>query len=267
MEADTRVVFHAFHADSVNPGNIVVRGNDTDMLVILTCNADKFSSNIWLDTGLDYNNSRRFINIRSLCQSLSYSHSIPGIYAFTGIDYMPSFYGKCKGRPTKLMKSHTRFLNAFKDLGEKEIDDSTVNIIEEFVCHMYGYKKQTSIHQVLPLVFEAKCKPKQKGQSLDSIKNIDPKTFPPCHRVLLEQRKRAWYISRLYKTATTAYPAEQLAEIDYEWKLSDDNEFLDIKWFEGEQVTTAIKNIEELENSDEEVIDDSDSHQSDYEDY
>ena len=42
LEADTRVAFHAFHADSVHPGNIIV---------ILTCNADKFSSNTWLDTG------------------------------------------------------------------------------------------------------------------------------------------------------------------------------------------------------------------------
>ena len=267
LEADTRVAFHAFHADSVRPGNIVVRGNDTDILVILPCNADKFSSNIWLDAGLDYNNSRKFINIKSLCQSLSYSHSVPAIYAFIGIDYMPSFYGKGKVRPIKLTKSQTRFSNAFKDLGEKEIDDLTVNIIEEFVCHMYDYKKQTSIHQVLPIVFGAKCKPKQKGQPLDSIKNIDPKTFPPCRRVLLEQIKRAWYISRLYKTATTAYPAEQQAEIDYGWKLSDDNEFLDIKWFEGKQVPAAIENIEELENSDEEVIDDGHSDQSDYEDY
>ena len=198
-------------------------------------------------------------------QSLSYSHSIPGIYAFTGIDYMPSFYGKGKVRPLKLMKSQTRFSNAFKDLSEKEIDDSTVNIIEEFVCHMYGCKKQTSMRPVIPLVFEAKCKPKQKGQPVDSIKNIDTKTFPPCCRVLLEQIKRAWYISRLHKTARTAYPAEQLAEINYGWKLSDDTEFLDIKWFEGEQVPAAITNIEELENSDEEVIDDSDSDQSDYE--
>ena len=73
---------------------------------------------------------------------------------------MPSFYGKGKVKPIKLMKSQTRFLDAFKDLGQKETDDSTVNITEEFVCHMYGYKKQTSIHQVLELVFEAKCKPK-----------------------------------------------------------------------------------------------------------
>ena len=80
---------------------------------------------------------------------------------------------------------------------------------------MYGYKKQTSIHQVLPLVFQAKCKPKQKRQPLHSVKNIDPKTFPSSRRVLLEQIKRAWYISRLYKATTTVYPAEQLAEIHY----------------------------------------------------
>ena len=138
--------FHAFHKDSVHPGNIVGGGNDTDILVILTCNADKFSSNIWLDAGLGYNNSRGLIYIKSLCQSLSYLHSIPGIYAFTGIDYMPSFYGKGKVKPIKLMKSQARFLDAFKELGKKEIDGSTVNIIEEFVCHMYRYKKQTSIH-------------------------------------------------------------------------------------------------------------------------
>ena len=65
----------------------------------------------------------------------------------------------------------------------------------------------------------------------------------------------------------TTYPAKQLAEINYGWKLSDDDEFLDIKWFQGEQVPAAIKNIEELEESDEEVINDSHSHQSDYEDY
>ena len=86
------------------------------------------------------------------------------------------------------------------------------------------------------------------------IKNIDPKTFPLCRKVLLEIIKRAWYISKLYKTATTTYRAKQLAEIDYGWKLSDDNEFLDVKWHEGEHVLTAIKNNEELEDLDEKVI-------------
>ena len=58
-----------------------------------------------------------------------------------------------------------------------------------------------------------------------------------------------------------------LIEIDYGWKISDDNVFLDIKWFKVEQVPAAIQNIEELEESNQEVINDSNSDQSDYEDY
>ena len=34
-EADTRVVFHKVHVEQLNPGNIVIRCNDTDMLMIM----------------------------------------------------------------------------------------------------------------------------------------------------------------------------------------------------------------------------------------
>ena len=42
---------------------------------------------------------------------------------------------------------------------------------------------------------------------------------------------------------------------------------MDVKWFEGEQVSAAIENIDELEESDAEVISDSDSDQTYYEGY
>lgn len=42
---------------------------------------------------------------------------------------------------------------------------------------------------------------------------------------------------------------------------------MDVKWFEGEQVSAAIENIDELEESDEEVISDSDCDQTYYEGY
>ena len=32
LEADTRVMFHAIHADKETGGNVIVRGNDTDIL-------------------------------------------------------------------------------------------------------------------------------------------------------------------------------------------------------------------------------------------
>ena len=53
-EADTRVAFHAVHVEQLNPGNIVIRCNDTDILIIMLSNIQKFSqSYVWLDKGLD----------------------------------------------------------------------------------------------------------------------------------------------------------------------------------------------------------------------
>ena len=170
------MAFHALHADSNDPGNIVARAIDTDILVILICNANKFTNNIWLDSGLDYNNSRKFVDITHVSQSLEHLRSLPGIYAFTGMDYMPSFHGKGKIRQITIMKSQERFVKAFENLGDTDIDATTVSVTEEFVFHVYGYKKKTNIHRFLALHFEAKCKPKKSGKPLDSIKNT-PKKF------------------------------------------------------------------------------------------
>ena len=76
------------------------------------------------------------------------------------------------------------------------------------------------------------------------IKNIDPKIFPPCRRVLLEQIKKAWNISRLYKTETTAYPAQQLEEIDYGWKLDDNHSWtlIGLKGSKFQQILKTLKN-------------------------
>ena len=42
-EADTRVAFHVVHVEQLNPGNIVVRCNDTDILIIILSNIQEFS--------------------------------------------------------------------------------------------------------------------------------------------------------------------------------------------------------------------------------
>ena len=49
-EADTRLALHAAHVEQMNPGNIVIRCNDTDILIIMLSNIQKFSqSHVWLD--------------------------------------------------------------------------------------------------------------------------------------------------------------------------------------------------------------------------
>ena len=38
LEGDTDVMFHNNHPDSIDPGNIALHGNDTDIPIILSCN-------------------------------------------------------------------------------------------------------------------------------------------------------------------------------------------------------------------------------------
>ena len=64
LEGDTRVMLHALHTDRDNRANIVVRANDTDVAVILVYNV-KFieNSNMWYDFGIDFNNSREYLDV------------------------------------------------------------------------------------------------------------------------------------------------------------------------------------------------------------
>ena len=64
LEGDARVVFHAKNADTIDPGNIVVRVNDSDIAVILICNIQYMDSDVWYDSGQNYDNSRECINIK-----------------------------------------------------------------------------------------------------------------------------------------------------------------------------------------------------------
>ena len=90
-------------------------------------------------------------------------------------------------------------------------------------------------------MFEAKSKPKSNLKPLDSIKSIDPTTFPPCRNVLSLHIKRAWYIARLYKTAFFAFPSNEYTPIDFGWQLSACNDYLEMDWFHGEQVPSEIE--------------------------
>ena len=107
LEADTRVMFHENQEDKNGNGNIIVRGNDTDTAIIFTCNGNLLTNNhLWYDFLVAYNNSRQYLNVTKLFKCLTYEQALPGIYAFTGNDYSPSFYRKGKTRPITVMNKH-----------------------------------------------------------------------------------------------------------------------------------------------------------------
>lgn len=112
-------MFHAKHADKYDPGNIVVRANDTDIAVILTCNESILkNSKLWYDSGLDSNNTRSYMDINMLSNTMANVKALPGIYAFTGNDYNAAFFRKGKTRPINLVNKKSRFIEAFESLGD-----------------------------------------------------------------------------------------------------------------------------------------------------
>ena len=97
LKSDTRVMFHTKHADLINPGNIIVRGGDTDIATILSRDVEKLeNSHLCNGFGVDYNNSREYIDITELAKNTKIIKALPEIYAFTGNDYAPAYFKKGK---------------------------------------------------------------------------------------------------------------------------------------------------------------------------
>ena len=117
LEADTRIVFHAKHADINDPGEIVVRANDTDVVIIFLANINLFSSEVWYELGLDYNNTREYLSIAKLKQTMENPETWIGLYSFLGNDYTPAFYEKGKVRPINFQK----ILNLSRCLAHLEV--------------------------------------------------------------------------------------------------------------------------------------------------
>ena len=73
------------------PGNVVVRADDTDILVILSGNLQDISPefHVWMEFGHFTKNNLRMVDVSNHYTSLdsTLAHSLPGFLAFTGCDF------------------------------------------------------------------------------------------------------------------------------------------------------------------------------------
>ena len=208
--------------------------------------------------GLDYNNSRTFIDVKGTADKLNFIQALPGIYTFTGCDYTPAFFRKGKKRPIEIMLKSVLFINFFNKMGEEDLSGKDIDAIESFTCSMFGYSKLTSINEARYLHFKSKCKPKEAAKPLDCLKNVDPCLFPPCKQVLMQQIKRSWFIAKLYKNAAVADPLANYTLLDYGFELIDN--YVHVKWFDGEQVPQGTEDNDDavMEHSDSEYVEEED---------
>ena len=77
LEGDIRVVFNAKGANTVDPGNIFVWANYTDIAVILICNIHHMDPDVWYGSKSNYDNSWKCINMfKMFLYSRVYKHSL-----------------------------------------------------------------------------------------------------------------------------------------------------------------------------------------------
>ena len=144
LEADTRMMFHATHSDNQDPGNIIVRANAADVLIILLANIHHLqNSQLWYDAGNNYDNSREYVDVNLLAEKINFRTALPGAYGLLVNDYTPA--GKVK--PLELVIKNQKFIDALASLGEDELTEGVTAVIEECVCWIYGYKHQFNIDE------------------------------------------------------------------------------------------------------------------------
>ena len=109
-EADTKIIAHAVEVLRQDTENkVVIRSpsGDTDILVLSAALLYNFKEHVIIDNGSAQ--SRKCIDLRSLQFSECKYSAMLGLHAFTGNDYLSSFFRKGKERCWKLMQKYEQF--------------------------------------------------------------------------------------------------------------------------------------------------------------
>lgn len=239
-EADSRMFFHLTSVP--DNSNVVIRTADTDCLVIaLGCNS-KINPSVktWLEVGVQTNNSQRYISINSIHAKIGdiLCKSLPAYHAFSGCDYTASFSRKGKVRPLKILENDVKAQHAFIELGEEEeVKELTYQILENYLCKVYGKKTLQCINDVRTEVFFDKYRPKGNKDRISCVKKLDGSMMPPCSKVLKKKIQRTHMIARRWMSSVNPYPSRE-NPLQSGWLL-EENKYT-IHWFEGDATPKTI---------------------------
>ena len=250
-EADTRILLHCKFAESAGDEILVVRTVDTDVFLLLLHFISVLSTcqQILFDTGSG--DKRRIIDLKCLAAKISQPviSSLLGLHAFTGCDTTSAFTRLGKIKPLKTIKSNEEFCVGLQELGNgPNLSVSTQNILEKFVCYLYGSK---SVNDINKLRFvRAKEKFKVKGcRSISPEINTDLSLLPPCRNSLHLHIKRVNYQVLIWKKALQQFPEIPEAS-DNGWKYISGELLVD--WGDN-MFPEDIDDILEGANSDDEA--------------
>ena len=190
-EADTKLILHCHHAMN-SMEKVVLRSpsGDTDILVLALASLER--DTVYLDYG--NGKARRGIWLNQFRLNQTTTKALIGFHAYTGSDYVSSFFKKGKAVCWKQMMKNPKFINAFGRLGQAwnlSDDRSLFQHLEEFTCSLYNVKREESVNIARQKLFEIKFS--KQG------KIVDLALLPPCQSVLYLHCKRANYVAKLWR--------------------------------------------------------------------
>ena len=134
----------------------------------------------------------------------------------------------------------------FSKLNEWDtITEEDTQVLESFVCNMYGQKRFRSIDDLRLELFLKKYKPNNDSLG-DNVRKLDAASLPPCSRVLLKKLKRSSYIARLWRNCFNADPQDQDV-LSFGWRMEDGH--YNIQWFDGDAAPKIVDVVRQFEGT------------------
>ena len=272
-EADSRIVLHLKHVNDINPqSTVVIRCNDTDILCILLHHMKRFSVTVFMDTGLNSDNTRKYIDVTTLGKTIGgpMCEVLPAVHAFSGCDYTCSFMRKGKVKFYTKVESSGYYQQLFAKLGEsQEVSEGILDGMEKFMCEMYNKAKVSNLGEARYAIFSEKYAPKRGSDPLAKIKGADASTLPPSRPVLAQKLNRTNFVTMIWRNAHLQDPiSDSINPTQSGWKLTDGK--YQMVWFVGDQmpkdIAEHITANQPSDNTDQDEYESSfDSDDSDYE--
>ena len=192
-EADTKLLLHANHAVLSDPdGSIIVQSpsGNVDINVSFVWMFLEKAEQIYIDYGTG--KSHKILKLGSVDMSNELKSALIGFHAFTGNDYVSSFFKKSKKHCWHLLEKNNRFVQVFAALGDLwQPSNDLLNALEEVVCYMFG-RKQKYVNSVRYDIFKAVYTKKGKIQDLSLL--------PPSLQSLQLHCKWANYIAKIWRS-------------------------------------------------------------------
>lgn len=204
-EADNRMLLHAKHAEKTSR-SVVIRSPDTDVAIIAISIKCQLAADCYFLTGTK--DKVRIIDMQKITAALEskLSAALIGLHVFTGCDTTSAFYGKGKRKALDIASKSPEFLDAFCALGSSfTLCQSTVAVLEEFVCKLYG--------QISKDINETRYK-------LFCISSPSEQNLPPTKDVLREHCKRCNYQAAIHRKCFEQYISAP-SPTDQGWKMED----------------------------------------------